>query len=157
MSEKQGCDFEQTVVKSIKSGLVGGEISEHIKACADCSETAKVMQFFQMNLPGESPPKNLPAAGLVWWKFRLQEKQRRAERVAQPILIAQIAAGFVAFVMIVWLRQSYSEPFFSLQSALGRIFESAGTIAFPFAIGLSCFALVSAIFVLTLRRLIPDK
>ncbi len=157
MSKESGCAFEQTVVKSLKSGLVSEEISEHIKACADCLETAKVMQFFQTNLPRESPPKNLPAAGLVWWKFRLREKQRRAERVEQPILIAQIAAGFVALIIIVWLRQSYSEPFFSLQSALGRVLESAGTIAFPFVIGLSCFALVSTIFVLTLRRLMTDK
>lgn len=157
MSEKQGCDFEQSVVKSIKSGLVAEEVSEHIKACADCTETAKVMMFFQTNLPRESPPKNLPAAGLVWWKFRLREKQRRAERVEQPILIAQIAAAFAASVIIVWLGQNYSEYISSLAPAFAKIFDSMGTIAFPFVIGVTCFAFVCAIFVFALRRLLPDK
>jgi hypothetical protein len=157
MSEESGCSFEQTVVKSLKSGLLNDEISEHIKACANCSETAKIMQFFQTNLPRESPPKNLPVAGLIWWKFRLREKQRRAERVGQPIFIAQAVAVFAAFITILWLGQNYSEQFSSLATAFGRVFDSVGTIAFPFILGLISFAFVCTIFVLALRRLIPDK
>jgi hypothetical protein len=157
MREKRGCDFEQTIIKSFKSGSVGKEISEHIKTCADCAETAKVMQFFQTNLPRESPPKNLPVAGLVWWKFRLREKQRRAASVGQPIFIAQIIAVFAAFLTVVWLRQNYSEQFSSFATALSRVFDSMETIAFPFIIGLTCFAFVCTIFVFALRRLMPDK
>jgi len=157
MSEESGCNFEQTVVKSLKSGFVGEEISEHIKACADCRETAKIMQFFQANLPSESPPKNLPVAGLIWWKFRLREKQRRAERVGQPIFIAQIAAAFAASIIIVWLGQNYSQQVSSLAPALSRIFDSMGTIAFPFLIGLISLTLVCTILVFALRRLLPDK
>jgi hypothetical protein len=157
MSEESGCNFEQTVVKSLKSGFVGEEISEHIKTCANCRETAKVMQFFQTNLPRESPPKNLPVAGLIWWKFRLREKQRRAERIGQPIFIAQIIAVVIAFVTILWLRQNYPEQFSSLATALSRVFDSMGTIAFPFIIGLTCLGFVCSILVFALRRLMPDK
>ena len=157
MSEESGCNFEQTVVKSLKSGFVGEEVSEHIKACADCRETAKIMQFFQTNLSSESPPKNLPVAGLIWWKFRLREKQRRAERVGQPIFIAQIAAAFAASIIIVWLGQNYSQQVSSLAPALSRVFDSMGTIAFPFLIGLISLTLVCTILVFALRRLLPDK
>ena len=138
MSEKLGCDFEQTVVKSLKSGFVNEETSRHIKACANCRETAKVMQFFQANLLKESPPKNLPAAGFVWWKFKLREKQRQAERVAQPMLIAQLAAVLIVTGTFIWLRQSNSPQILSLQAAFNRVFASMEVIAFPLITGAVC-------------------
>ncbi len=157
MSEESGCNFEQTVVKSLKSGFVGEEVSEHIKACADCRETAKVMQFFQAKLPSESPPKNLPVAGLIWWKFRLREKQCRAERVALPISIAQIAAVVIAFGTFIWLRQNNSLQFSSLEAAFSRVLISFELIAIPFVGGIICFAFVCAILALALRRFTLDK
>jgi hypothetical protein len=157
MNEYSECDFEQTVVKSLKSGFANDEISEHTKACAACRETAKVVQFFQTNLKNESPSKNLPVASLVWWKFRLREKQRRAARVTQPILIAQIAAVIVTFGTFVWLSQNNPLQFSSLESAFSRVFASFELIAVPFVGGIICLTFFCAILVFTLRRFMPDK
>ena len=157
MSEKFGCSFEQAVVKSLKSGFVNEEISRHVKSCAHCRETAKVMQFFQANLVKESPPKNLPVAGLVWWKFKLREKQRRAERIAQPILIARIVAVLIVFGTFIWLMQNNSAQFLSVQTAFSRVFASLEVIAAPLLTGTVCIAFVSAILILGLRRFMPDK
>jgi hypothetical protein len=157
MNEHSGCDFEQTVVKSLKSGFANDEVSAHIKTCADCHETAKVMRFFQVNLINESPPKNLPVAGLVWWKFNLREKQRRAARVAQPILIAQIAAILVALATFIWLRQNNSSQFIPIENAFNRIFASMETIAAPLVAAAICFAFVCAILIFTLRRFMLNK
>jgi hypothetical protein len=157
MSEESGCDFQQTVAKSLKSGFVNEEISRHVKACADCRETAKVMQFFQANLVKESPPKNLPVAGLVWWKFKLREKQRRAERVAQPMLIAQLTAVLIITGTFIWVRQSNSPQILSVQAAFSRAFDSLEVIAFPLITGAACIAFVSAILIFALRRFMPDK
>ena len=157
MSEKSGCDFQQTLVKSLKSGFVSEEISRHIKTCADCRETAKVMQFFQANLVKESPPKNLPVASLVWWKFKLREKQRRAERVAQPMLIAQVIAALVVIGTFIWLRQNKSPQLLSIEAAFNRFFASMEVIAAPLLTGVICIAFVSAILVFALRRFMPDK
>lgn len=74
MKMQSGCDFESAVIKATKSGFVDEEIKAHIESCANCRETAKIVQFFQMNLIDEPPPKNLPVAGFVWWKYKLQEK-----------------------------------------------------------------------------------
>ena len=157
MNDHSGCDFEQTVVKSLKSGFVNEEIARHIKECANCFETAKVMQFFQTNLKDEPPPKNLPVAGLVWWKFQLREKRRRAERVAQPMLIAQIAAVLLAFGTFIWLRQNNSLQSSSLEATFSRIFASMEVIVVPLATGIICFTFVCAIVIFALRRLILDK
>lgn len=157
MSEKSGCDFEPTIVKSLKSGFVNEETSRHIKACTDCRETAKIMQFFQANVAKESPPKNLPVAGLIWWKFKLREKQRRAERVAQPMLIAQVIAALFIIGTFVWLRQNKSPQFLSVQTAFSRVFDSMEVIAAPLLTGAVCIAFVSAILIFALRRFMPDK
>jgi hypothetical protein len=157
MKKHLGCDFEQTVVKSLKSGFVTDEISEHIRACADCRETAKVMQFFQTNIMNEPLPKSLPAAGLVWWKFQMREKRLHTKRAAQPILIAQTVAAAVALVTIIWLMQNRSSYFSSIESALNRVFASMETIAVPFITGTICFALICTILVLALRRLLPER
>ena len=157
MKKHPGCDFEQTIVKSLKSGFESDEISEHIKACANCRETAKVMQFFQTSLINESPPKNLPVARLVWWKFQLREKRLHTERVNQPILIAQTAAAVVALITIIWLMQNRSSYFPSIEPALNRVFASMEMIAAPFVIGIICFGFICTILVLALRRLMPEK
>lgn len=157
MSEKSGCDFQQTVVKSLKSGFVNKEISRHIEACADCGETAKVMRFFQENLVKESAPKNLPVAGLVWWKFKLREKQRRAERVGQPMLIAQFAAVIIVTGAFLWLMQNDSAQSLSVKMAFNRVFASMEVIAAPLLTGAVCIAFVSVILIFALRRFIPDK
>ena len=157
MSEKSGCDFQQTVVKSLKSGFANEEISRHIEACADCGATAKVMRFFQANLVKESAPKNLPVAGLVWWKFKLREKQRRAERIAQPILIARFVAVLVVFGTFIWLMQNNSAQSLSVKMAFNRVFASMEVIAAPLLTGAACIAFVSVILIFALRRFMPDK
>jgi hypothetical protein len=157
MSEESGCDFQQTVVKSLKSGFVDKEVSRHVKACVDCRETAKVMQFFQVDLVKESAPKNLPVAGLIWWKFKLREKQRRAERVAQPMLIAQVAAVLIILGAFIWLSQNNSPQFLSVQTAFSGVFASMETIATPLLTGAISIAFISAILILALRRFMPDK
>jgi len=157
MKKHPGCDFEQKIVKSLKSGFVNDEISEHIQACADCRETAKVMQFFQTNLINEPSPKSLPVAGLLWWKFQMREKRLHTKRAAQPILIVQTAAAAVALVTIIWLMQNRSAHFPSIESALNRVFASMETIAVPFITGIICFAFICTILILALRRLMPEK
>lgn len=157
MKKNSVCDFEKTIVKSVKAGLVGDEVSEHLEACADCRETAKIVRFFQRNLTLEAPPKPLPTAGFIWWKFQLNEKRRSIERVNQPISIAQTAAAVVVLGMIGWLIFNRSAHLPSIATTFDRIFDSFEVIAVPFSIGVICLSFVCAGLVFTLRRLLPDK
>jgi hypothetical protein len=157
MKKHSGCDFEPLVVKSLKSGFIDNKVSEHIKNCADCGETAKVMRFFQLNAANQSTPKNLPASGLIWWKFKLREKQRRAERVSRPILIAQAAAILIIFGTFVWLKQNDSPYIATLTVSFKRVLSSMEAIAPTFLAGLICFAFICAILIIIMRRFILDK
>ncbi len=134
MFKHKGCEFELRVVKAVKSGFVGDDISGHLKICSNCRETATVVGFFHTNLKNETLLK-LPAAGFLWWKSKIIEKRRRAERVAQPILIAQIAAVVVAFLTLVWLFGSKSGQLILLNPNADRAFVSIerSTIPLPAA------------------------
>lgn len=157
MKKRLGCDYEETIVKAIKSGLENDEVSQHLKTCASCRETAKIVRFFQTSLTNEPPPKVLPAAGLVWWKFRLREKRRASERVARPILIAQTVSVIAAFVPGVWLMFNRPSNLTAIESAFGRVFDSTATIVFPFFVGIICLSLICAVLILALRRVTSEK
>lgn len=153
MKNRSGCNFESAVVKTLKSGAEVEEVSAHLETCADCRETAKVMRFFQRNLPKESAPKNLPAAGLVMWKFRLREKQRAAEQINRPLFIAQIIAAVVLCVFLVWFLNTDAV----LSAALNRVFASLEQILALIIAGTLTFAVIAVTIIFTLRRFLLEK
>ena len=153
MMQKNACDFENAVVKSIKSGVSTGEISAHLKTCADCQETAQVVSFFKSNLKNESAPKSLQTAGLIWWKSRLREKQRRAAQIGQPIFIVQIAAAIVFGGVFVWLLNNGWLKFL----AIGTLFDSIDRIFVPLFAGTVGFLFVCLILIFGLRHYLLEK
>ncbi len=157
MSEKLVCDFEPAVVKSLKSGFINDEISEHMQSCSNCRETAKIVRFFQTNLTNQSSPKCLPVAGLIWWKSKLRERRRAAANVTRPILLTQTTAVIVAFGTFIWLWLAGSLQFSFLETAINRVLNSMEIIAVPFVIGLICFAFICATLIFALRRFMTEK
>lgn len=157
INNKTGCDYEPEVVKSLKSGFSNAEISEHLKSCNDCRETAKIVQFFQMIPAKEKTPQNIPSAGLIWWKAQLQKKRTANEKIGQPLMIAQtIAIGFVLFALIGCLI--YQPAFFSsLENVLAQTFDAVAQVAAFLIIGGIAFALIVAVLGFTMSRSITEK
>lgn len=150
---KNACEHERAVIESLNSGASADEISAHLAACADCRETARIVSFFQSNLKNEPVPKQLPTAGLVWWKSRLREKQHAARRARQPILIVQIIAAVVCAAAFVWLYNNGFDRFL----ALDRLQNSADKIFFPVFAAVVCFLIICSTLIVTLRRYLLEK
>ncbi len=157
MSKQTACEFQSAVVKSVKSGIANDDANEHLKNCADCQETLKVARFFQMNLMKELPPLNLPAAGLIWWKAKLREKHRAAERVGQPITIVQTIAIVIFTVVFLWLFNTESLQLAALGEGLSRVAGSMAQFIFPMIIGFVSFAFVCLTTVFLMRRFLLEK
>ncbi len=153
MMQKNACDFENAVVKSLKSGISTDEISAHLQACADCQETSRVILFFQSNLEKESPPKQLATAGLIWFKSNLRKKQLATERAGQPILIVQTVAAIVFSGLSVWLYSNGWLKFLALKLLLNSIDK----IFVPLLAATICFLFVCLILIFTLRRYLLEK
>jgi hypothetical protein len=157
MIKQTQCPSEQIVVKSIKSGFINDEIAAHIQSCNDCRETVKIVQFFQTNTVSDLPPKNLPSAGLVWWKSRLRNRQKAAEQVAKPIYIVQCIGSVIALVTFLWLMTRDSTGFSSLDSGLSRVLSSMEQVVFPLAIGLIFLTFICITLIFTLRRFLVER
>lgn len=153
MLTKNFCEFENAVVKSLKSGGATEAIAAHLADCPDCREARRIVSFFQTNLKRESAPPNLPTAGLVWWKSRLREKQRHAERAGQPIFITQIISAIVFGSAFVWLLNNGWLKFLAIGSLLGSIEK----IIVPLFAGTIGFLFVCLILIFTLRRYLLEK
>lgn len=153
MIKKNACEYEHAVVKSVKSGVSNAEVSAHLDGCDDCREAARIVLFFQSNLKNESTPKNLPTAGLLWWKSRLRERQRRAKSVGQPILIAQIVAAIFFGGVFVWLLNNGWLKFL----AVGTLLDSIDKIFVPLFATTAGFLFVCLILIFTLRRYLLEK
>jgi hypothetical protein len=156
MSKKTNCNFEPEAVKVAKSAKVDDKIAEHIKSCDDCRETIRVASLLQTNLTRNLPTRKLPSAGLVWFKFKLREKQRAAESIAKPILIVQLAGTIAAFGTFIWLifNRSY---FPGLDSGLSRVFESMEQVIFPLAAGIIVLTFICTTLIIALRGLLIGK
>lgn len=157
MNKPSGCDYESTVVASLKSGFISEEIASHIKLCANCRETAKIVRFFQMNVIEKTSSAHLPAAGLIWWKSRLREKQRNAGRIYQPIFIVQVVALIVFTGLFFWLINTESFQASTFASAINRVISAADQIMISVLIGVICFLLIGVILFFTLRRFLLEE
>jgi hypothetical protein len=158
MNKRNFCDFETETIKFLKSGEIDEKISAHIESCADCRETAKIMHFFQTNLLNEpSPPKKLPAAGLIWWKSRLREKHKAAEQINRPILIVQTIAALVFIGVFFWLFNSDSFQNSFLGTAFYRVLDSMAIMLVPFFIGIFSLTFFSLLTSFILRRYLLEK
>ena len=153
----ENCDLEREAVYAAKTETISDELAEHQKNCAECRETIRLVRLFQKDLARGMPPRRLPAAGLIWFKSRLREKQRAADTVAKPILIVQTAGTVLAIGTFIWLLWGRSQNFPLLDQALSRVFASMEQILFPLIIGITALTFICCFLIFALRRFMLEK
>lgn len=151
MRKQTFCDYEKRLA-AVKADSLSDELKNHLKECADCRETQKIITFFQKIPAQEKSTINLPTAGFIWWKSQMQKKRAAAARAVQPIYIIQTAAAIPASALVVWLLISFSQ-FDFIGSAFAKILDSLGSIIIPLLLGAAGLAVVSAVLTFTLNRL----
>lgn len=157
MNEKFICDYENGVVKVLNSGFITEEIKTHLASCANCREAAKIVKFFRHNLIKESKSKPLPAAGLIWWKSQLREKQRNAVRISQPMAIVQAVSIAIFIGLFIWLVNTETFQLSQFGAAVNRVFAALEEVLVFLATGIICFLIIGATLIFTLRRLLLEK
>lgn len=149
MTNQQKCEFKKKVINQLKARAVDEEIKNHLRDCADCCETEKILNFMQIGIASELAAAKLPTAGFVWWKAQILNKRQAAARAAQPLFIARICALIVAFIVCFWLL--WTLP--SLNRAAGQLAAAMEQIL-PYLIGGFCaFSLISLSAIILMRRI----
>jgi len=138
--KKSICEFEQSVIRNLSASNRSGELSAHLKQCADCREALKVAQWMQTFAASAAKEANaLPAPGFLWWKSKLIERQEAAKRAARPIVWTQIAAALIFTATIFWLlieNQAHLAPVWN------NLSTSLELITVPLLIAFICGALI---------------
>lgn len=95
------CVREPELLDALGRGYVGAELTEHVDACAACSElrlVAGALLDEKERTVAEAP---VPSAGTMW--FRMQMRRRRdAQSIARRVLVAgQAATLLVALTLVI--------------------------------------------------------
>jgi hypothetical protein len=96
------------------------ELLAHAADCRSCSDLILVANAFQKARDESSSAARLVPPGILWWRAQLRRRNAAVERLARPLLSAQIfalavtllaIAGFAAFearngvAWLVWLQR----------------------------------------------------
>jgi hypothetical protein len=98
------------------------ELRAHVEACRICSDLVLVTSALGMERKETMPMARLEAPGALWWRAQLRKRNVAIEKMARPILGAQVFALAMALVVaaavLVWQAGSWSAWIQELPAAL---------------------------------------
>lgn len=144
------CEFENKRAENASAAIRDENFAAHLKQCSKCREAFRVADWMQRLAAETAPSAKLPTAGFLFWKSKIIEKQRAAQRAAKPIFWMETAAIVLISIAMLWLavkNQTRLEPVWN------QIFASLELVAAPFFIALTVGAFAAgAFFIKSLMR-----
>jgi len=84
------------------------ELRAHAVACPSCAELALVTSAFRLSRTTAAAAAPLVSPGIVWWRAQLRRRNAAIERVARPIVGAQIFAFVVCIAVAIGFAASHA-------------------------------------------------
>jgi hypothetical protein len=88
------------------------ELRAHVEACRICSDLVLVTSALGVERKETMSTARLEAPGALWWRAQLRKRNAAIEKMARPILGAQVFALAIALVMavvvLVWQAGNWS-------------------------------------------------
>lgn len=126
------CAFEKEVTAAVREGrwpaAADPALREHVAGCAACADLLLVTETLQASRSAMSRAAVLPAPGILYWRAQLRRRSGAVERMARPIVFAEViafAAAIAAFAFaayrwidfVDWSSAADHLPFSSLHLA----------------------------------------
>jgi len=96
------CGCEKEVAEMLRCGqwpqASPAELRGHVAGCRSCSDLVLLMGSFQAARLTAMDEPQLVSPGALWWRAQLRRRNAALERVARPILGAQIFALVLALL-----------------------------------------------------------
>ena len=87
------------------------ELRAHVETCRICSDLVLVTSALQKQRGETMPLAGLEAPGALWWRAQLRKRNTAIEKMARPILGAQVFALAMALVVavgvVVWQAENW--------------------------------------------------
>jgi len=97
------CAREKELTQALRLGhwpqACPPELRAHVAGCRTCSDLALVAGSLRVARSSVTDTPHLPSAGALWWRAQLRRRNADIERLARPLLGAQIFAMAMAVVV----------------------------------------------------------
>jgi hypothetical protein len=98
------------------------DLRAHVETCRICSDLVLVTSALEEERRQAMPLPQLEAPGALWWRAQLRRRNAAIEKVARPILGAQVFAVAVGLVVavaaVIWQAGNWSAWFTDLPRVL---------------------------------------
>jgi predicted anti-sigma-YlaC factor YlaD len=97
------CPREDELLDALGRSFVGPELTEHVAACAACTELRTVAGALLDDRAAAMIEAPVPAAGTVWWRMQLRHRREAHAVARRSLLIGQAVTLAIAAILIVSL------------------------------------------------------
>lgn len=121
-----GCVCEREVTELLRQGYwpdaCPPELRAHVETCRICSDLVLVTAVLGKQRSETMPMARLEVPGALWWRAQLRKRNAAIEKMARPIVGAQVfalaMALLVAVAVLVWQGGTWSAWFADLPRVL---------------------------------------
>jgi len=124
------CMHEREIRQLLASGAWpqagSAELRVHAAHCRSCGDLILVTQGFRSARQVAAAQARLEAPGVIWWRAQLRRRQAAIERLARPVLGAEIFALAITLMVALGLTILQGQQGFRWFSGLAEALQSHG-------------------------------
>jgi hypothetical protein len=98
----QPCSRAQELRELIRLGqwpaACPAELREHVSECRSCSDLVLVDEAFRQARAASAASARLMPPGVLWWRAQLRRRNEALERIARPLISAEVFALALALL-----------------------------------------------------------
>lgn len=97
------CEREGELLSALGRGFVSPDLEAHTAGCPACGElrlVAGALLDERVQAMTEAP---VPAAGTMWWRMRVRQRQEAAATARRSLLVGQAATLGIALALVISL------------------------------------------------------
>ena len=103
MTSRAGCAREDELLAALGRGFVAADLAAHAAACRSCRELRLVAGALLDDRARAIAEAPVPAAGTMWWRMRVRQRQEAVGRARRSLLVGQAATLTIALALMVAL------------------------------------------------------
>ena len=133
----RSCPHERELAALLRSGhwpgAVPSTLRDHVAACSSCRSLVAVTQAFRADRAVASAQARLDSPGALFWRAQLRRRNVALQRIARPVLGAQIFAVVLTLIAAgAFLAIQSRDAWSSWLSDLSRAFHLSALVPAPF-------------------------
>lgn len=101
----RGCAWETELTQALRAGhwpdASDSELRAHVEACQSCRDLVLVTEIIQGARRASLLLEPSASPSLLWWRVQLRRRNYAAERISQPISVAQTFAWLMSCLLAV--------------------------------------------------------